>query len=98
MYHLSIKSVSRSACRSATGAAAYRSGQEIHDERLDHTHDYTRKQGVEYTEIITPEGSPDWATDREKLWNAAEAAENRKDARVAREYEIAIPKELSKEE
>jgi ATP-dependent exoDNAse (exonuclease V) alpha subunit len=97
MYHLSVKPISRSAGRSATGAAAYRSGEKIHDERTDIDHDYTRKRGVEHQEIITPKDSPEWAQDREKLWNAAEAAENRKDARVAREYEIAIPKELSKE-
>lgn len=98
MYHLSVKPISRSAGRSATGAAAYRSGERIHDERTEIDHDYTRKRGVEHEEIITPPGSPDWATDREKLWNAAEAAENRKDSRVAREYEVAIPKELSKEQ
>lgn len=97
MYHLSVKPISRSAGRSATGAAAYRSGEKIHDERTDIDHDYTRKRGVEHQEIITPGESPEWAHDREKLWNAAEAAENRKDARVAREYEVAIPKELSKE-
>jgi ATP-dependent exoDNAse (exonuclease V) alpha subunit len=98
MYHLSIKLVSRSTGRSATAASAYRSGEKIHDERTNTTHDYTRKQGVEHQEIITPLGSPDWAKEREKLWNAAELAEKRKDSRVAREYEIAIPKELSKEE
>lgn len=97
MYHLSVKPISRSAGRSATGAAAYRSGEKIHDERTDINHDYTRKRGVEHEEVITPKDSPEWAQDREKLWNAAEAAENRKDARVAREYEVAIPKELSKE-
>jgi ATP-dependent exoDNAse (exonuclease V) alpha subunit len=98
MYHLSIKLVSRSAGRSATAASAYRSGEKIYDERTDTMHDYTRKQGVEHQEIITPPESPEWAKDREKLWNAAEAAENRKDSRVAREYEIAIPKDLNKQQ
>jgi ATP-dependent exoDNAse (exonuclease V) alpha subunit len=98
MYHLSIKLVSRSTGRSATAASAYRAGEKIHDERTNTTHDYTRKQGVVHEEILTPEESPEWAKDREKLWNAAELAEKRKDSRVAREYEIAIPKELSKEE
>jgi ATP-dependent exoDNAse (exonuclease V) alpha subunit len=98
MYHLSIKLVSRSTGRSATAASAYRSGEKIHDERTNTTHDYTRKQGVVHEEILIPEGSPDWSKDREKLWNAAEAAEKRKDSRVAREYEVAIPKELTKEQ
>jgi ATP-dependent exoDNAse (exonuclease V) alpha subunit len=60
--------------------------------------DYTRKPGVEHTEIVLPSASvesAEWARDREKLWNVAEAAEKRKDARVAREYEVALPHELN---
>lgn len=96
MYHLSVKPISRSAGRSATAAAAYRAGEEIVDERTGEVHDYTRKGGVEHAEIVLPAGSPGWAVDRAALWNAAEAAEKRKDARVAREYEVALPKELSR--
>ncbi len=98
MYHLSVKPVSRSSGRSATAAIAYRTAEKIIDERTNQLHDYTKKQGVVHEEIILPPNSPDWAKDREKLWNAAEAAEKRKDARVAREYEVAIPKELTKEQ
>ncbi len=62
--------------------------------------DYSRKRGIEHTEIVLPRGtSPQtthWARDRQNLWNAAEAAEHRKDSRVAREYEVAIPHELNK--
>jgi ATP-dependent exoDNAse (exonuclease V) alpha subunit len=90
--------VSRSSGRSATAAIAYRAAERIIDDRTNQIHDYTKKQGVVHEEILLPADSPDWASDREKLWNAAEAAENRKDARVAREYEIAIPKELTKEQ
>jgi ATP-dependent exoDNAse (exonuclease V) alpha subunit len=96
VYHLSVKPISRSAGRSATAAAAYRAGEEIVDERTGEVHDYTRKGGVEHAEIVLPAGSPGWAADRAALWNAAEAAEKRKDARVAREYEVALPKELSR--
>jgi len=61
-------------------------------------HDFTHKEGVEHSEIVLPQGvSADWALDRSKLWNAAEFAEKRKDARVAREFEIALPHELSPE-
>jgi ATP-dependent exoDNAse (exonuclease V) alpha subunit len=98
MYHLSVKPVSRSSGRSATAAIAYRTAEKIIDERTNQLHDYTKKQGVVHEEILLPPNSPDWANDREKLWNAAEAAEKRKDARVAREYEVAIPKELTKEQ
>lgn len=95
IYHLSVKPVSRSAGRSATAAAAYRAGCEIADERTGEIHDYTRKGGVESADIVLPDGSPEWATDRAKLWNAAELAEKRKDACVAREFEVALPSELS---
>jgi ATP-dependent exoDNAse (exonuclease V) alpha subunit len=98
MYHLSVKTISRASGRSATAAAAYRSAERIIDERTNEIHDYTRKQGVEHSEIVLPENAPDWAYDRNTLWNAAELAETRKNSTVAREFELAIPKELSPEQ
>ena len=99
-YHIDIKPVTRAKGRSATAAAAYRAAEKIHDYTSGETFDYTRKRGVEHTEIVlsTEAAKRDinWARDRQQLWNAAEAAENRKDARVAREYEIALPHELTK--
>ena len=95
MYHLSVKPISRSNGRTATAAAAYRAGAEIADLRTGEQHDYTRKRDIVHSEILLPAGSPAWAQDRAALWNAAEAAEKRKDARVARDYEVAIPKELT---
>jgi Ti-type conjugative transfer relaxase TraA len=78
---------------------AYRAGEKLTNERDGITHDYTAKQGVEHAEIVLPEGvNADWAKDRSALWNAAEFAEKRKDARVAREFEIALPHELSAEQ
>lgn len=97
-FHLAVKAISRSVGRSATAAAAYRAGVEIMDERTGLIHDYTRKAGVEHREIVLPAGAPEWAADRAALWNAAEHAERRKDAKVAREYEIALPAELLAEE
>jgi len=93
IYHLSVKAISRSVGRSVVAAAAYRAGQELTDERQGLTHDYTRKQGVEDAFIVAPDGA-DWAQDRNSLWNAAEAAEKRKDAKTGREYELALPAEL----
>ncbi|NTG38708.1 Ti-type conjugative transfer relaxase TraA [Agrobacterium rhizogenes] len=98
IYHLSAKPISRSSGRSAVASAAYRCAVRLTNERDGLVHDFTRKEGVEHTEIVLPEGvSADWALDRSALWNAAEFAENRKDARVAREFEIALPHELSAE-
>lgn len=95
IYHLSVKTVSRSAGRSATAAAAYRAGAKITDERTGEIHDYTRKSGVQSADLILPENAPEWAHDREQLWNAAEQAETRKNSTVAREFEVALPDELS---
>lgn len=95
IYHLSVKAISRSAGRSATAAAAYRAGVEITDTRTGEVHDYTRKRGIVSADLVLPVGAPEWAADRSALWNAAEHAERRKDACVAREYEVALPSELS---
>jgi len=94
IYHLSIKTISRSAGRSATAAAAYRSASVITDCRTGEHHDYRRKDGVVSTAIFLPPQAPEWAADRSQLWNAAEAAEKRKNSTVAREFEIALPSEL----
>lgn len=95
IFHCQAKAISRAAGRSATAAAAYRAGVCLKDERTGEIHDYSRKKGIEYSEIITPDGS---TTAREQLWNAAEIAEKRKDAKVAREWELALPDELSEKE
>lgn len=94
-YHCSIKPVSRGSGRSGTAAAAYRAGACLSDERTGEVHDYTHKQGIESAELVLPDGVN---LDREQLWNAAEKAEKRKDARVAREFELALPAELTKEQ
>jgi len=93
IYHLAVKSVSRSTGRSAVAAIAYRAGVCLENERDGLVHDYTRRGGVEDAFIVVPEGA-EWAQDRSALWNAAEAAEKRKDAKVAREYELGLPAEL----
>lgn len=98
IYHLSVKTISRSSGRSAPAAAAYRAGVEIVDARSGEVHNYRRKKGVEFSEIILPPGAPEWASDRATLWNAAERAETRKNSTVAREFEIALPSELPAEE
>lgn len=98
IYRFSAQMISRSAGRSAVAASAYRSGQELACERTGEVHDYSRKGGVVHSEIIAPDGAPEWATDRARLWNEVEAAEKRKDAQLAREVELALPRELSREQ
>ena len=94
-----MKPIARGQGRSAVAAAAYRAGERLADERTGLVHDFTRKRGIAHTEIILPEGvNASWARNRETLWNKAESVERRKDARTAREFEIALPHELTAEQ
>jgi len=94
-YHLCVKTVKRSAGRSATAAAAYRAGERLICEREGRVHDYTRKQGIGEVFIVAPANAPDWASDRSALWNGAEVAERRRNSVTAREWELALPAEVS---
>lgn len=99
MFRLDIKPVSRAKGQTAPGAAAYRAGERIRNERTGETHNHSRRKDVAHTEIFLPSqfgDSPmEWARDRTRLWNAAESAEKRRNSRVAREFQIALPSELS---
>lgn len=97
IYHLSAQIIGRAHGHSAVSAAAYRAGVRLTDTRTGKTHDYTRKRGCDGAAIIAPEGAPRWAFDRAELWNHAEAAERRRDAQVAREINLALPRELDPE-
>ena len=94
IFHMSVAIVSRKAGRSSTGAAAYRAAERVVDERTGDEHDYRRKRGVEATHIVMPSGS-DWVPTRSELWNAVEHKNKRADAQVAREFEVALPSEIS---
>ncbi|GGJ40619.1 Ti-type conjugative transfer relaxase TraA [Sphingopyxis bauzanensis] len=95
IYHFSAKIISRSRGSSAVAAAAYRSADRLHDERIGRSHDFSNKAGVVHSEVLLPEGAPDEWRDREKLWNHVEAGEIRKDSQLAREIEFAIPREMT---
>jgi Ti-type conjugative transfer relaxase TraA len=98
IYHFTVKVISRARGRSAVAAAAYRSASVFTDRGQGQSFDYSDKSGVVHSEILLPEGAPEWMRDRETLWNAAEAAEQRRDAQVAREVEFALPEELPQDE
>lgn len=99
LYHLSMKPISRASGRSSVASAAYRAAERLENERDGIVHDFSRRSGVEHAEIVLPAGSDaEWAKERSALWNAAEASEKRKDARVAREIEVSLPHELSGEQ
>ncbi|HDO9416019.1 TPA: MobA/MobL family protein, partial [Clostridioides difficile] len=97
IYHLHTKIISRSKGKSSVGASAYRSSEKLYNERDGLEHDYTRKKGVVYKEILAPQNAPKWATHREKLWNEVEKVEKSKNSQLAREIDVALPIELSLE-
>jgi len=98
LYHLSVKAISRGDGRSAVACAAYRSGEKLTCDYYEKTQDYTKKSGVEFTNIYAPPNTNPELLDRQTLWNTVEKVERRKDAVLAREFEIAFPCELNAEQ
>lgn len=97
IYHLCIKIISRGKGKSAVAASAYRSGEKIKNEYDGIVHDFTRKGGIVHTEILLPQNAPKEFSNRFVLWNSVEKIEKSKNSQLAREIEIALPKELSRE-
>ena len=98
IYHLEAKVISRGTGRSACAASAYMSCSAIYNDYDGVQHDYTRKQGLVWEHIFLPDFAPAEWQDRAKLWNAVEEAEKTKDSRLAREFVVALPIELGKDE
>ncbi len=94
IYHLHVKNISRGNGRSIVAAAAYRAGETLPNEGEERLSAFGGRRDVLYAEIRVPLDAPAWAAERAQLWNAAEAAERRKDARLAKEIEIALPRDL----
>lgn len=97
IYHLCIKIISRGKGKSAVAASAYRSGEKIKNEYDGIVHDFTRKGGIAHTEILLPQNAPQEFSDRGTLWNSVEKIEKSKNSQLAREIEVALPKELDRE-
>ena len=97
IYHCSIKIIGRSDGKSVVASSAYRSGKKLMDARTGLIHDFTKKSGVVFTEVSLPAHAPPEYADRNVLWNAVEKAEKESNAQLAREIEVALPKELSRE-
>ena len=95
IFHFHADVISRGDGHSAVAAAAYRAGERIVEMRTGEVHDYSRRFGVDHREIIAPRGAPGWCKNRTRLWNRAEKAERRCDSQIAREIELALPRELS---
>ena len=98
IYHLEAKVVGRGAGRSAVAASAYLSCSRLYNDYDGIQHDYTKKQGLVWQEVFLPEYAPQEWQDREKLWNAVEEVETAKNSRLAHEFVVALPIELSREQ
>jgi Ti-type conjugative transfer relaxase TraA len=97
-YRMAVQVLSRARGASAVAGAAYRRGERLYDERLGVEHDYSGRGGVEYREVMLPASAPIEYANSETLWNAVEQVEKRKDAQLAREFQLNIPHELNPEE
>lgn len=98
LYHLAMKNIGRSEGRSAVACASYRAGENLRSDELGKTFRFKREDRVAHTEIISPDYAPEWVSDRGQLWNSIEANEVRKNSRLAREFELGLPHELSLEQ
>ena len=101
IYRLQIEPILRGEGHSSVGAAAYRAGERIRDDRTNEVHNHSRRKDVIHSEIMLPrelaKENMDWARNRASLWNSVESAESRKNARVAREIQVNLPHELPAE-
>lgn len=95
IYHATMKSFSRGKGDSSVAAAAYRAGFDVLDVGTGLGHNYYRRHGVAFHQMLAPGGAPSWCLDAKKFWNANEAAETRLNARVCREVEVSLPHSLS---
>jgi len=93
-FHVSAKVGSRSGGKSAVASSAYRAAEKLTDFQTGEVKNFSRKQSVEATAVLAPSEAPDWVYNREQLWNQAEQAERRSDARLYREFEVSLPREL----
>jgi len=99
IYRCEIRILSRAKTgRSVVAAAAYRAGIKLRDEVRDKIFDYGRRlKGVLATQILAPAGAPEWVFEPERLWNTVEQSEKRRDSQLAREFVLALPRELNRD-
>lgn len=98
IYHCSIGIKGRSKGNSAVGSSAYRAGVKLEDKETGATHDYTKKRGVVYNEVMLPQNAPKEYQNREVLWNEVQKAEKHPKAQLARDIEVGLPREMSREQ
>ncbi|EME7660102.1 MobA/MobL family protein [Salmonella enterica] len=98
IFHMSAQTISRSKGHSSVAAAAYRHGEKLTDEHTVEIHDYSKKKGISDSVILIPESADRNFLKPAYLWNTIEKSEKRKDAQLAREFNIALPVEMTDEQ
>ncbi|ECQ2217552.1 MobA/MobL family protein [Salmonella enterica] len=98
IFHMSAQAITRSKGHSSVAAAAYRHGEKLTDEHTGEIHDYSKKNGVSDSVILIPDNADRNFLKPEYLWNTIEKSEKRKDAQLAREFNIALPVEMTDEQ
>ena len=97
IFHMSFQNISAGKMRSAVASASYRSGEKLFDQKEGRSYFYARLVMPE-SFILTPKNAPEWASDREKLWNEVERKDRRANSRYSKEFNVALPVELSEDE
>lgn len=99
IFHLTMRMFTRSKNHSAVKASAVRAGVDLFRDETNHTFKYSKREKlVEHEKILLPKNAPSKYMDREVLWNDAERHDTRKNSRVAREIQVALPHEISVED
>lgn len=97
IFHMSFQNISAGKMRSAVASASYRSGERLFSDREGKSYFYKRDVMPE-SFILTPKNAPEWAKDRQQLWNEVEKKDRKANARYAKEFNVALPIELSEQE
>lgn len=98
LYSCNVSNIKRGTGASSVAKIAYNSRSRLEDVRTGNTYDYSRKKDLGFSQIIAPHDAPDWVKDRQQLWAENELANKRRDARVAKEILVALPRELDTNE
>ena len=97
IFHMSFSNISAGKGRSAIASAAYRSGEKLFDDKEGRSYFYPRSVMPE-SFVLAPKNAPEWASDRQKLWNEVEKKDRKANSRYAKEFNVALPVELTNEE
>ncbi|MBO2720064.1 MobA/MobL family protein [Lactiplantibacillus plantarum] len=97
IFHMSFQNISAGKMRSAVASASYRSGEKLFSDKEGKSYFYKRDVMPEAF-ILTPKNAPEWAKDRQQLWNEVEKKDRKSNSRYAKEFNVALPVELSEDE